>query len=155
MLRELYSKGGGVEFAGSSVRNNERVIENIQFKAGLIKFAQESCALSGITNMDEVNKMVDKLDKFLKLEELTKENICEFNEWGSWDDEGRLTPGTIEVFNETGNYFFTIDYFYNDKVKGSARTSRAIWLWKMVHQENYDLSRGFLCEWYHQSLSYE
>lgn len=35
---------------------------------------------------------------------------------------------------------------------GNGRTGRLLWLWQMVNHECYDLSRGFLHEWYYQSL---
>ena len=36
---------------------------------------------------------------------------------------------------------------------GNGRTGRAIWLWQMVNQHDYDLSLGFLHKWYYQSLA--
>ena len=36
---------------------------------------------------------------------------------------------------------------------GNGRTGRAIWLWQMVNQHDYDLSLGFLHKFYYQSLS--
>ena len=35
---------------------------------------------------------------------------------------------------------------------GNGRSGRALWLWQMVNQHNYDMRLGFLHLWYYQSL---
>jgi len=37
---------------------------------------------------------------------------------------------------------------------GNGRSGRALWLWQMVNHYGYDGSRGFLHEWYYQSLDH-
>lgn len=151
--------------------------EHVRFRSRLMEFAKESNRIEGITNSEANERMFEKLEAFLKLKELTVENVCEFNEWGEIRDregmdvwiDGMMAPpggcmsGTLRallsiVSGKTATlhtpYRCHICFErYHPFMDGNGRTGRAIWLWQMMRQNNYDLSLGFLQKWYYQSLS--
>lgn len=144
----------------------------------IMKFAEESNMIEGITDVVQHEIMAVKLEAFLKLEKLTIENVCDFNQWGKLRDEegmnvwigGRMSPlggdyirRSLEtLLSNISNYgkSSNVDAYHSHVcfehlhpfTDGNGRTGRAIWLWQMVLQKNYDLRRGFLHEWYYQSL---
>jgi hypothetical protein len=146
--------------------------ENVRFRSRLMEFAKESNRIDGITNAEANERMFEKLCVFLKLETLTVENVCEFNEWGVLRDKegmnvrvGNFYPekGGLKLFYEFEDLIESIeslDSFDAHKqfelihpfTDGNGPTGRAIWLWQMVNQNNYDLSLGFLHKHYYQSL---
>lgn len=147
--------------------------EHVRFRSRLMEFAKESNRIEGITNPEANERMFEKLEEFLKLEKLTIGNVCEFNEWGNLrriegmnvsvggrkcfpggdllkDYLGLIIYNWIEERSAFANHFeFERLHPFTD---GNGRTGRAIWLWQMVNQHNYDLSFGFLQKWYYQSL---
>lgn len=149
-----------------------KVAEHVRFRSRLMEFAKESNRIEGITDADDNERMFKKLEAFLKLEKLTVENVCEFNEWGILRDKegmnvrvGNFYPekGGLKLFYEFEDLIESIeslDSFDAHKqfellhpyTDGNGRTGRAIWLWQMVRQHDYDLSLGFLQKWYYQSL---
>lgn len=153
--------------------------ENVRFRSRLMEFAKESNRIDGITNADDNERMFKKLEAFLKLEKLTIENVCEFNEWGELRDRekmnvwicGKMAPvggnyirrsletllsnisnhgNTSNVDSYNCHLCFERSHPFMD---GNGRTGRAIWLWQMVRQHDYDLSLGFLHKFYYQVLS--
>lgn len=157
-----------------------RVLEkHVRFSSLLMEFAKESNRIEGIANADDNERMFQKLEVFLKLEKLTVENVCEFNEWGVLRDKegmnvwigGKMSPAggnyirrsletllsNISQHGKTSNVdahhchlCFERSHPFTD---GNGRTGRAIWLWQMVKQHDYDLSLGFLHKFYYQTLS--
>jgi len=146
--------------------------EHVRFRGRLMEFAKESNRIEGITNAGANERMFEKLEAFLKLKKLTLDNVCDFNEWGILREMesmnvsvgGRLClPGgksvtrhleliinTLDKRSAYGNHFdFERLHPFTD---GNGRTGRAIWLWQMVRQHDYDLSLGFLHKFYYQSL---
>lgn len=148
------------------------VTKNIQFRSRLMEFAKESNRIEGITNAEANERMFEKLGAFLKLKELTAVRVCEFNEWGKLRHKEGMNvnisgrhclPGgdslkhqfalIIHTLLERSAFVNHVDFErLHPFTDGNGRTGRAIWLWQMVTQHNYDLSRGFLHEWYYQSL---
>lgn len=155
-----------------------KAAEHVRFRGRLMEFAKESNRIEGITNADYNELMFNKLEAFLKLEKLTVENVCEFNEWGELRDRegmnvwigGKMAPAggkyirrslqtllsNISNHGKTSNVdaynchlCFERSHPFMD---GNGRTGRAIWLWQMVNQHDYDLSLGFLHKFYYQSL---
>ena len=148
--------------------------EHVRFRGRLMEFAKESNRIEGITNAGSNEIMFEKLEAFLKLEKLTLDNVCDFNEWGilremegmnvrvggyvappggrsiAVDLEEILVLGSLSNCSpyETHIAFEELHPFTD----GNGRTGRAIWLWQMVMQYDYDLSLGFLQKWYYQSL---
>lgn len=150
-----------------------KAAEHVRFRIRLMEFAKESNRIEGITNAGANERMFEKLEEFLKLEKLTVANVCEFNEWGVLRDKAGMGAriGT-RVFTEGGEYvshsfrvlinaldnfrpFYTHQQFeqLHPFTDGNGRTGRAIWLWQMVRQHDYDLSLGFLHKFYYQALS--
>lgn len=152
-----------------------KAAEHVRFRGRLMEFAKESNRIEGITNAEANERMFQKLEAFLKLEKLTIENVCEFNEWGVLRDNeglnvmvgGRVRPYVVGYIKYELNRI--LDYLIIEQVStpffvhvkfqklhpftdGNGRTGRAIWLWQMVRQHDYDLSPGFLHKWYIQSL---
>lgn len=152
--------------------------ENVRFRSRLMEFAKESNRIEGVTNADDNERMFKKLEAFLKLEKLTVENVCGFNEWGELRDrEGMNVWIGGKMAQSGGNYIrrsletllsnisnhgntSNVDAYNchlcfersHPFMDGNGRTGRAIWLWQMVRQHDYDLSLGFLHKWYYQSL---
>lgn len=147
--------------------------EHVRFRSRLMEFAKESNRIEGITNSEANERMFEKLESFLKLKKLTVENVCEFNEWGVLRDKAGMGAriGT-RVFTAGGEYvshsfrvlinaldnfrpFYTHQQFeqLHPFTDGNVRTGRAIWLWQMVRQHDYDLSLWFLHKFYYQALS--
>ena len=60
----------------------ESAIKHVRFRSLLMEFAKESNRIEGITNAEANERMFQKLEAFLKLEKLTLDNVCDFNEWG-------------------------------------------------------------------------
>lgn len=138
------------------------------------KFAEESNMIEGITDVVQHEIMAAKLSAFLTLEKLTIDNVCDFNQWGKLRDKGGMNARVgIHQMPNGGKYiksdlveileladladsvpFDTHQEFerLHPFTDGNGRTGRAIWLWQMVNQQGYDLRRGFLHEWYYQSL---
>jgi hypothetical protein len=147
--------------------------ENVRFRSRLMEFAKESNRIDGITNSEANERMFEKLEEFLKFKELTATRVCEFNEWGRLRSmegmyariSGRecLTGGDslknhfaliIHTLGERSAFINHIEFErLHPFTDGNGRTGRAIWLWQMVKQDNYDLSLGFLHKWYYQSLA--
>lgn len=154
-------------------------VEHARFRGRLMEFAKESNWIEGITNADDSERMFEELEAFLKLEKLTVENVCGFNEWGELRDRdgmdvwiaGKMAPpggkyirrsletllSNISNHGNTSNVdaynchlCFERSHPFTD---GNGRTGRAIWLWQMVRQHDYDLSLGFLHKFYYQALS--
>lgn len=144
----------------------------------LREFAEQSNAIECINDVVQHEIMAVKLEAFLKLKKLNVENVCEFNDWGALRDKegmnvsvgGDLRPyggeyirkelGLILLRAMNGSGIFRQPFCIHKTFEelhpfmdGNGRAGRAIWLWQMVNQHNYDLSRGFLHEWYYQSLS--
>lgn len=144
------------------------------FRSRLMEFAKESNRIEGITNSEANERMFNKLEAFLKIEYLQLSDIFEFNEYGVFRDKlgmdvrvGDYYPPKgrknlieevrllLDFINEKkydaiqAHHIFESIHLFTD---GNGRVGRAIWLWQMVRQHNYDLSRGFLWEWYYQSL---
>lgn len=152
--------------------------ENVRFRSRLMEFAKESNRIEGVTNADDNERMFKKLEAFLKLEKLTVENVCGFNEWGELRDrEGMNVWIGGKMAQSGGNYIrrsletllsnisnhgntSNVDAYNchlcfersHPFMDGNGRTGRAIWLWQMVRQHDCDLSLGFLHKWYYQSL---
>lgn len=140
-----------------------------------MEFAKESNRIEGITNTDDNERMFQKLAAFLKLEKLTVENVCEFNEWGKLRDKKGMNAWVGEYVAPHGGRSIAVDLEeilvlcslancspyevhigfeeIHPFTDGNGRTGRAIWLWQMVRQHGYDLSLGFLHKFYYQALS--
>lgn len=149
------------------------VSDHIIFNNRLMEFAKESNRIEGVTDADDNERMFKKLEAFLKLEKLTLDNVCDFNEWGILREMesmnvsvgGRLClPGGKSVTRHLELIINTLDkrsaysnHFDFERLHpftdGNGRTGRAIWLWQMVRQHDYDLSIGFLHKFYYQVLS--
>ena len=147
--------------------------ENVRFRSRLMEFAKESNRIDGITNAEANERMFEKLEAFLKFKELTAVRVCEFNEWGRLRRmEGmnvriggrECLPGgdslkhhfalIIHKLCERSAFVNHVDFErFHPFTDGNGRTGRAIWLWQMVNQHDYDLSLGFLHKWYYQSLA--
>lgn len=149
--------------------------KHVQFSGNLMEFAKESNRIEGITSQRENDRMLEKLYKFLKLEKLTVENVCEFNEWGMLRDKegmdvmvGSHIPSKggmligfkfstqMAAANDPGCCPYLLHCSFekiHPFMDGNGRTGRAIWLWQMVNHHDYDLSLGFLHKWYYQSLN--
>lgn len=146
--------------------------EHVRFRGRLMEFAKESNRIEGITNSEANERMFEKLDAFLKFKELTAVRVCGFNEWGRLRrDEGmnvriggrECLPGGDSLKHHFALIIHTlrercafVNHVEFEKLHpftdGNGRTGRAIWLWQMVRQYDYDLSLGFLRKWYCQSL---
>lgn len=146
---------------------------HITFNSRLKECAKESNRIEGITNAEANEIMFEKLEAFLKLEELTLDNVCDFNDWGILREMegmnvsvgGRLClPGGRQVKSYLELIISTVDkrnayknHLDFEKLHpftdGNGRTGRAISLWQMVRQHDYDLSLGFLHQFYYQALS--
>lgn len=146
--------------------------KHITFRGRLMEFAKESNRIEGITNEGANERMFEKLEAFLKLKKLTVDNVCDFNEWGILRELEHMNvriggnlcfPGgkqvtkyfesIINTLDKRSAYINHVDFErLHPFTDGNGRTGRAIWLWQMRNQHDYDLSRGFLHEWYCQSL---
>lgn len=146
--------------------------EHVRFRSRLMEFAKESNRIEGITNADDNERMFEKLEAFLKFKELTAVRVCGFNEWGvlrrhtgmnARIGERSCLPGgdslkhhfalIIHTLSERSPFVNHVDFEkLHPFTDGNGRTGRAIWLWQMVNQHDYDLSLGFLHKWYYQSL---
>lgn len=149
-----------------------KVAEHVRFRSRLMEFAKESNRIEGITNADDNERMFQKLEAFLKLEKLTVDNVCEFNEWGILRDKEGMNARVGAFKPQKGGNDLREDFELMIKsverslifefhvcferlhpfTDGNGRTGRAIWLWQMARQNDYDLSLGFLHKWYIQSL---
>jgi len=148
-------------------------IEVVSFRRRLMEFAKESNRIEGIINAEANERMFEKLEAFLKFRELTAVRVCGFNEWGKLRhkegmnvriDGRQCLPGgdslkhqfalIIHTLSERSAFVNHVDFErLHPFTDGNGRTGRAIWLWQMVNQHNYDLSLGFLQKWYYQSLA--
>lgn len=146
--------------------------EHVRFRGRLMEFAKESNMIEGITNAEANERMFQKLEAFLKFKELTAVRVCGFNEWGKLRRiEGmnvrvggrECLPGgdslkhhfalIIHTLSERSPFVNHVDFEdLHPFTDGNGRTGRAIWLWQMVRQHDYDLSLWFLHKWYYQSL---
>lgn len=147
--------------------------EHVRFRSRLMEFAKESNRIEGITNAEANERMFQKLEAFLKFKELTAVRVCGFNEWGvlrrnagmnARIGERSCLPGgdslkhhftlIIHTLSERSPFVNHVDFEkLHPFTDGNGRTGRAIWLWQMVRQYDYDLSLGFLHKWYYQSLA--
>jgi len=146
--------------------------EHVRFRGRLMEFAKESNRIEGITNADDNERMFEKLEAFLKFKELTAVRVCSFNEWGVLRRNAGMDvsiggrsclPGgdslkhhfalIIHTLVERSAFINHVEFErLHPFTDGNGRTGRAIWLWQMVRQHDYDLSLGFLNKWYYQSL---
>lgn len=146
--------------------------EHVRFRSRLMEFAKESNRIEGITNADDNEHMFEKLEAFLKFKELTAVRVCSFNEWGVLRRNAGMDvsiggrsclPGgdslkhhfalIIHTLVERSAFINHVEFErLHPFTDGNGRTGRAIWLWQMVRQHDYDLSLGFLNKWYYQSL---
>lgn len=146
--------------------------EHVRFRGRLMEFAKESNRIEGITNAEANERMFEKLEAFLKFKELTAVRVCGFNEWGVLRRNAGMDvriggrsclPGgdslkhhfalIIHTLSERSPFVNHVDFEkLHPFTDGNGRTGRAIWLWQMVRQHDYDLSLGFLHKWYYQSL---
>ena len=145
-------------------------------RVGLILFAKESNEIEGIYDEEAIDDAYERLKVFMALKELTVQDVCDFNTAG----ELRIKEG-MDVKLRVSGYVppsgglhiqYVLDSilgeinagesaFLNHKsfeslhpfMDGNGRTGRAIWLWQMINQFDYNVSNGFLKEWYYQSLS--
>lgn len=151
----------------------ESAIKHVRFSSRLMEFAKESNRIEGITNADDNERMFEKLEAFLKFKELTAVRVCSFNEWGVLRRNAGMDvsiggrsclPGGDSLKHHFALIIHTlrercafVNHVEFEKLHpftdGNGRTGRAIWLWQMVRQHNYDLSLGFLHKFYYQVLS--
>lgn len=150
-------------------------MENTIQKAGILlwQFAEESNKIEGIHRAQEHDDAALRLVAFLKLEYLTVGDLNAFNTAGKLRDTAgmdvrvgghrpisggtymlelveELLDGVVEENHpyQVHQEFETL-HPYTD---GNGRTGRAIWLWQMVNQRDYNMSLGFLHTYYYQSL---
>ena len=147
-------------------------LKSVLYLRRLRDFAKESnrieCIIDEVEDIDHAGRL-----EVLLANALTLDAVCEFNTAG----ELRNKPG-INV--RAGNHIPppggpAIEYHLSEIIQGvingedpytihhefetlhpfmdgNGRTGRAMWLWQMVNQHNYDMSLGFLHKWYYQSL---
>jgi len=139
----------------------------------LLDFAVESNKIENIHDKESHEEHYSKLIKFLKLKELTLDNVCEFNTWGELRDKqgmdvmvgdsvppkgGYRIPKDLVIITSWANSNenpFTIHREFENLhpfTDGNGRTGRVIWLWQMLNQHKYDLRYLFLQKYYFQSL---
>lgn len=155
-----------------------RCAAEVEFGNRLIKFAEESNKIEGVIDVSQHEIMARKLNSFLNLKKLTVKDVCDFNEWGELRDQdgmdvwigGKMAPSggsyvrvsleallsNISNHGKTSNISAYHCHMCFERshpfMDGNGRTGRAVWLWQMVNHHNYDLRRGFLHEFYYQSL---
>lgn len=81
--------------------------EHVLFRSKLMEFAKESERIEGITNAEANERMFKKLEAFLKLEKLTVENVCEFNEFGKLRDRDGMNARVGEFRFPNGGVIWT------------------------------------------------
>lgn len=145
-----------------------------EFLDSLLKFAKESNEIEGICDKKSHKDACERLQVFMALDELTVQDVCDFNTVGELRTKkgmdvriGNHVPpsGNMGIMYELESIidhankgklpFFThVDFeTLHPFMDGNGRTGRAIWLWQMINNFEYNLSNGFLKQWYCQSLS--
>lgn len=156
------------------ITNNELVPETIKQAvayAKLRKFAAESDEIEGIT---DATQHEERLVTLLNLPLLTPGHIAAFNTAGVLRDLPGMNvkvgahlppasgPDILKVLHDlitrinSGKDPYLMHRSFESLhpyTDGNGRTGRAIWLWQIVNQHSYNMERGFLHEWYYQSLS--
>lgn len=141
----------------------------------LFNFVVESNRIEGITHQNEHDAAFNRIQNFLELTALTIDALNEFNTAGELRDRLGMNvrvgnhlppPGggkiaaeleTIITLANTGSHPYWVHHQFealHPYMDGNGRTGRAIWLWQMIDQFDYDLSLGFLHMWYYQSLQF-
>ncbi len=138
-------------------------------------FVFESNMIEGIFDSEEIQSSLKRTETILALDALTVGDLMEFNTAGALRNHPEMNimmghyrppkggPSVVYALNSivdnanNGNnpYFVHMDFeTLHPFMDGNGRTGRVIWLWQMVEQKGYDISRGFLHQWYYQSLQY-
>lgn len=154
--------------------NNDEIL-NI-FEMRLMRFSFESNRIEGILSEIKDRALFHRLKEFISIEELTLQDVCNFNIHGRIRDRigdnvkvGSYYPpkGGIEIkesleaiIQNANKKKNQIDIYYDhiafEKLHpfmdGNGRTGRAIWLWQMITHCGYTLKNAFLHEWYYQSI---
>ena len=139
----------------------------------LREFAEESNRISGAFAAS-ASAMYEALDELLGKAHITADDLTDFNDHGYLRDIVGLDVRIGDYIPPPGGskVVLQLDYIMekvekrNDPMSihiafeklhpytgGNGRTGRALWLWQMDNQRNYDMEQGFLHTWYYQSLS--
>lgn len=162
-----------------SINQNEQLakIMSLARKKGmkirLLDFAEESNSIEGIFGEEHADNHAIRLEELLLLDELTIADLSTFNTAGhirlnSWHNvqvgDHVPPPGGQAIIYALDDILVgvndgqdPVDMHHQFEtlhpyMDGNGRTGRAIWLWQMVNQFDYNIGLGFLHMWYYQSL---
>ena len=141
----------------------------------LYAFARESDKIEGIVDDIETHRHYVRLvSLILEIDHMTVGDLVTFNQnngalramWGMDVYVGNHHPppggpkilhaleDIVNMANEEEDPYGVHHEFetLHPFMDGNGRTGRALWVWQMWHQHNYDVRLGFLHKWYYQSL---
>lgn len=153
--------------AALAYNRKDRFLDNIY------TFCEESNAIEGVYDEEEVRISEVNIHNFLGLDNITIADLCSFNTVhgrlrtnGECVTVGKHTPpkggqhilykleSIVEYANQEDNPFEVHQEFeqLHPFTDGNGRTGRALWLWQMINQNLYNCENLFLQQWYYQSL---
>jgi hypothetical protein len=149
-------------------------IKNLTYERFLSNFVTESNKIEGITDPEVIEDDLKRTRKFLSLSKITLKDLNEYNTAGKLRNKKGMNVQVGAYYPNEGGIFIekqlkVLIKQVNEDVKlpfwlhiafetlhpytdGNGRTGRVLWAWQMITQEGYDLSLGFLHEYYYQSF---
>jgi len=141
----------------------------------VMDFIAESNAIEGIDSVQQSE--IEEFYRFLNLDKITVEDLAQFvsvyqpgaklrTKKGMDVRIGNHIPpaGSVNMTSKLQNILvhanegtdpYEVHQMYESLhpfLDGNGRSGRMLWAWQMVNQKKYAFTRGFLHQWYYQSL---